>query len=57
MSDSLGNGVKKRFVTNSSMDMGYQRANLTWPLDPLVLVNEMDINDLEREVEFSTKGT
>ena len=29
------------------MDMGYQRANLTWPLDPLVFVSEMDINDLE----------
>ena len=25
MSDSLGNGVKKRFMTSSSMDMGYQR--------------------------------
>ena len=39
------------------MDMGYQRANLTWPQDPLVfLMNEMDINDLKREFEFSTKG-
>ena len=31
------------------MDMGYQRENLTWPQDPLVFVNEMDINDLKRE--------
>ena len=57
MSDSLGNGVKKSFMTNSSMDMGYQRANLTWPQDPLVFVNEIDINDLKREFEISTKGT
>ena len=57
MSDSLGNGVKKRFVTNSSMDMGYQRANLTWPLDSFVFVSGMDINDLGREVKFSTNGT
>ena len=47
MLDSLGNGVKKSFVTSSSMDMGYQRENLTWPLDPLVFLSEMDINDLE----------
>ena len=30
------------------MDMGYQRANRTWPQDPLVFVNEMDINDFEK---------
>ena len=24
-------------MKNSSMDMGYQRENLTWPQDPLVL--------------------
>ena len=48
MLDSLGNGVKNRFMTNSSMDMGYHRENLTWPQDPLVFVNEMDINDFER---------
>lgn len=36
--------------------MGYQRENLTWPLDPLVFVTEMAINDLEREIKFSTKG-
>ena len=44
-------------MTNSSMDMGYQRANLTWPQDPLVFMNEMGINGLKREFEFSTKGT
>ena len=44
-------------MTNLSMDMGYQRENLTWPQDPLFFWNEMDINDLEREIEFSTKGT
>ena len=54
---SLGNGVKKKFITNSSMDMGYQRENITWPLDPLVFVSEVDINDLNKEFEFSTKGT
>ena len=43
-------------MTNSSMDMGYQRENLTWPQDPLVFWTEMDINDLEREFEFSTNG-
>ena len=37
MLDSLGNGFKKGFMKNSSMDMGYQRENLTWPQDPLVL--------------------
>ena len=36
-------------MTNSSRDMGYQRANLTWPQDPLFW-NEMDINDLEKEI-------
>ena len=41
-------------MTNSSRDMGYQRENLTWPQDPWFW-NEMDINDLEREFEFSTK--
>ena len=30
--------------------MGYQRENLTWPQDPFGFWNEMDINDLEREV-------
>ena len=57
MSVSLGNGVKKMFMTNSSMDMGYQRENLTWPQDYLVFVNEMYMNDLKREFEFSEKGT
>ena len=37
VSNSLGNGVNKRFMTSSSMDMGYQSENLTWPQDPLVL--------------------
>ena len=37
-------------------DMGYQRENLTWPQDPFVFWNEMNINGLEREVLFSTKG-
>ena len=35
-------------MTNSSRDMGYQRANLTWPQDPF-LWNEMDINVLKKE--------
>ena len=46
----------KKVITYSSMDMGYQRENLTWPQDPLVFWNEIDINDLKREFEFSTKG-
>ena len=43
-------------MTSSSMDMGYQRANLTWPHDPLVFVNEMDINDFEKRSLILNKG-
>ena len=35
-------------MTNLSMDMGYQRENLTWPQNPLVL-NEMDINGFRKK--------
>ena len=37
MLDSFGNGFKKGFMKNSSMDMVYQRENITCPQDPLVL--------------------
>ena len=42
-------------MTNLSMDMGYQRAKLTWPQYPLVL-NEMDINGLEKRSSILNKG-
>ena len=38
------------------MDMGYQRENLTWPQDPLVFLNEMDINDFGNRSLILNKG-
>ena len=61
MLDSLGNGVKKRFMTSSSMDMGYQRQNITWPQDPLVLwmrgtlmIRKEKLNSQQRELRNIT---
>ena len=43
-------------MTKSSMDMGYQRENLNWPWDPLVFMNEMDINDFEKRSLILNNG-
>ena len=45
-------------MTNLSMDMGYQRENLTWPWDPLVfemkwtsMIWKEKFNSQQREFE------